>query len=560
MIEAHTILDKKEQELLDGIPNRTLSDSWNTAIPKYIPRDSQIHVMDWINQLPAHVKYVMCEMPVGGGKSPLAIAFSAYINNGIGNSFILTPQKTLQRQYEESFEKEILASVYGRNNYTCEEKSEAGNPISCDLGADIKPKCEGCPADAAREKALMSPNMILNYSIALTYFKYLAHKIPPRDVMIFDECHQLESNLVEFSALNISKITCKKYSVKYKRPNDSNDAVSWIKDVYYPAVVEKLSEYRKHINELDSSFRKITKGDVKIIRAYKAASDHRSVLDDVLMTGKEYFDKKYVLVVDKDNFKIKELYGRNNFRNLCLTKANRFLFMSSTILDKEGFCRDLGIDPDEAAMISVDSEFNVENREVIYKPITKMNFGWHTDDRTKDRNKMMRYINHICNHHGEESGLIHTGSFQIAQWIVDNLDVPHEVLHHNPSKDKDNPGKSRDEVIDYYLENSQLRPTLLVSPSVTEGMDLKDDRGRFAIIAKVPYPFLGDAWIKRRMQLSKYWYNRQAITAIIQGCGRVVRSKDDWGQVYILDESFSYLYKQTVGMIPQWWKDGLVVM
>lgn len=550
MLDVSKQVEEKEQELMGNLESRTINDSWSKVLPEYSPRTSQLSVMEWINQLPAHVKYIMCEMPVGGGKSPLAIAFSAYINNGIGNSFIMTPQKTLQRQYEQSFEKEILASVYGRSNYKCDEKT-----TTCDIGNDIKPKCENCPADIARELALNSPNMILNYSIALTYFKYLSHKIPPRDVMIFDECHALESHLVEFSSLNVSKATCKKYSVRFKRPKDRDSAIRWLKDIYLPAVNEKLSEHRKHINQLDTSFNKITKGDIKVIRAYKAAVEHRDTMTDLLSTDPKYFDSKYVLVTDNDHFKFKEIYGRNNFRNLCLPQANRFFFLSSTILDKEGFCRDLGIDPEEAAMISVDSEFNVENREVVYKPVSKMNYGWHTEERTSERNKMMRAMSHICQYHGKESGIIHAGSFKIAEWIVSNLKTDHEIVHHNPGCES-----SRDDIIDYYLENAALRPMILVSPSATEGMDLKDDLGRFAIIAKVPYPFLGDAWVKRRMQLSQDWYNRQAITGIIQGCGRVVRSKEDWGQVYILDESFTFLYNKTSKMIPKWWKDGLIVL
>jgi hypothetical protein len=489
------------------------------------------------------------------GKSPLAIAFSSYINNGRGSSFILTPQKTLQRQYEKSFEKEILASVYGRNNYTCDYKN-----TTCDNGSEIKPKCDDCPADAAREIAMSSPNMVLNYSIALTYFKYLRTKIPPRDVMIFDECHTLESHLVEFSSLNVSKNTCKKYGVKYHRPKNTADALEWIMNTYLPAIMDKLSEYRKHINEMDMSFgNKVTKYDIKVIKGYKAGVEHRDTINDILMTDPKFFDNKYVLISDYDSFKFKEVFGKNNFRNLCLPKANRFLFLSSTILDKEGFCNDLGIDSSEAAFISVDSEFNVDNREVVYKPITKMNFGWDKPDRKSETDKMLRAINHICKFHKDQSGIIHTGSFKIAEWIMDNLDTTHEVVHHNPSKKKDEK-VIRDDVIDYYLENASTKPMLLISPSITEGMDLMDDLGRFAIIAKVPYPFLGDAWVKRRMQISKDWYNRQAITGIIQGCGRIVRSKDDWGQVYILDESFNFLYNQTKGMIPKWWKDGLIVL
>lgn len=547
----------KENEINNNLDSRSMSDAWNQVLPYYTPRNSQKHVMEWIDEQPAHVKYIMVEAPVGSGKSPLSIAFSSYINNGLGNAFILTPQKTLQRQYEQSFEEEILASVYGRNNYTCESKN-----TTCDVGANLKPACEECPASEAREKAMAAPNMVLNYSIALTYFKYLKMKIPPRDVMVFDECHTLESHLVEFSSLNITKNTCKKYGVRFKRPKTSEDALKWIENTYLPAVMEKLSEYRKEINEIDTSFtNKITKSQIKTIKAYKAGVEHRDTINEVLMTPSDFFDKKYVLITDKDYFKFKEVFGKNNFRNLCLPKANRFLFLSSTILDKEGFCNDLGIDSSEAAFISIDSEFNVKNREVVYKPITKMNYGWDKPDRKNESNKMIKVINHICKHHKEDSGIIHTGSFKVAQWIIDNLKTTHEVLNHNPiygAKLENQP--NRDDVINYYLENASLRPMILISPSITEGMDLKEDLGRFAVIAKVPYPFLGDAWVKRRMQLSKDWYNRQAITGIIQGCGRIVRSKEDWGQVYILDESFNSLYNQTKGMIPNWWKDGLIVL
>lgn len=551
MISDEELLHAKEEELEKNLHTRDMVKSWDKVLPKFKPRESQVHIMEWINKLPSHVKYIMCELPVGGGKSPLAIALSAYINGGIGNSFILTPQKTLQKQYEQSFDKKILASVYGRSNYTCSTKN-----TDCDTGGDIKPACDMCPAKLARDFALQSPNMVLNYSIALTYFKFLAKKVPARDLMVFDECHTLESHLVEFSAIDITEKKCKTYSIPFKKPKNVDQALDWIEDRYIPAVSAKAYELRQKIKLMDDRTEvKLSKSDIKILKAYKAAIDHLEQLESLVSIDREIVERMYVMILDKTYFKFKELYGKNNFRNLVLPKANRFLFMSSTILDKEEFCKDLGIDPREAAMISVDSEFNVENREVFYKPITKMNYGWNGEARSGDRKKMVKVVNTILKHHDGQSGVIHTGSFQISEWLMENIVGKHEVVHHNPGSDM-----NRDQAIDYYLENSEKKPLLLVSPSVTEGMDLLGDKGRFAVIVKVPYPYLGDAWVKRRMELSKSWYNRQTITGIIQGCGRVVRSKDDWGQVYILDESFTYLYNQTVGIIPQWWKDGLIVL
>ena len=62
--------------------------------------------------------------------------------------------------------------------------------------------------------------------------------------------------------------------------------------------------------------------------------------------------------------------------------------------------------------------------------------------------------------------------------------------------------------------------------------------------------------IKRRMEMSNEWYRRMAMKDIIQGGGRIVRSAEDEGTVYILDGSFGYLYSNSVGMVPKWWKDS----
>ena len=71
---------------------------------------------------------------------------------------------------------------------------------------------------------------------------------------------------------------------------------------------------------------------------------------------------------------------------------------------------------------------------------------------------------------------------------------------------------------------------------------------------------MGDQWIKKRMEISPEWYQRQTLINIIQGGGRVVRSETDSGVVYIVDASFGYLYKSAHHMIPRWWKDAYQVV
>lgn len=528
-----------------------IMDFW--PMPEYKPRKSQIEALKWIEALPENIKYILCEIPVGGGKSPLAITLSGWLSQSLGSSFVLTPQKILQKQYEDSFNQKYIGTVYGKANYEC-----SGKKTNCDIGSDFKPPCADCPAKIALTDALNSPNMVMNYRLALLYFSFMSdEKMPHRKLMVLDECQALENNLVEFSTLTISEFKCKKFSTKYFQPKTLKEAYDFLQTSYHQAVAKKVSELHKTVQEIENDIsmdpRGLSHSEISIIKDFKEISEHIKEIEMIMSTGLPTIEEEYVLIVDKTFFKFKEIYGRRMFHSIVKPMADKFLFMSSTILNKEAYCRDLGINPNEAAFISLGSEFDVENRPVLYMPEMKMSYGWNKDDKHEQRKDMLLRIKEICDSHKEHSGIIHTASFQVAEWLIKELDsvVSHRILHHLP-----NSGFDRGNIIDEFVDNKGEVPTLLISPSITEGLDLKADIGRFAIFVKIPYPYLGDAWIKRRMELSKEWYNRQAMIGVIQGGGRIVRNEEDWGYTYILDASFEGLYAQIKHTTPEWWKEG----
>lgn len=520
--------------------------------PESNPRITQQEVMTWLEKIPSHVKYILCEIPVGGGKSPLAINYSAFLSKYKGNAYILTPQKILQTQYENSFDKSQLASLYGKSNYWCPSKN-----TNCDIGSVLPPKCESCTFTCALNAGNASPNLVLNYTLALLLFKYVSGEkmIPKRNLMVFDECHTLENHLVEFNALQIGESRCKQFNLKYTEFKSSLQALYWIEMKYIPAVKEMFFKLKRQFEELECDGN-LTKQEIEIATKYKEVKEHLASLDDFMSLGKEEIENRYVYIPDKTYFKFKVLYGKDNFNQIVKPMADRFLFLSSTILNKEAFCNDLGIDPNEAVMISTRSEFPLKNRPVIYNPRMKMTYGWNNDDKKEERKGMIEGIRTTIDYHKNDNGIIHTGSFQVARWLIENLEgkIPHKILHHLPDS-----GFDRGEVIKEFMEDDGEKK-LLISPSITEGLDLKYDLGRFAIFSKVPYPYLGDRWIARRAEISKEWYNRQAIIAIIQGGGRICRAEDDWGNTYIFDESFGGLYRFMKNKIPSWWTDSLTTI
>jgi len=82
-------------------------------------------------------------------------------------------------------------------------------------------------------------------------------------------------------------------------------------------------------------------------------------------------------------------------------------------------------------------------------------------------------------------------------------------------------------------------------------------------VLKVPFADLGDPRLKAIKKLlgkDKFneWYNWDALSRLIQACGRNARRPDDFGVTIILDSCFERLYKRFESKIPQWFKDRLV--
>jgi Rad3-related DNA helicase len=95
-------------------------------------------------------------------------------------------------------------------------------------------------------------------------------------------------------------------------------------------------------------------------------------------------------------------------------------------------------------------------------------------------------------------------------------------------------------------------PTVLVSPSLTYGVDLKDDLGRFCVVVKLPYLPLSDKRISRIFEQDKIWYNNAMLNGLVQMCGRCTRSENDFSDTYILDGNIEQIVLRNKGRLPKY--------
>jgi ATP-dependent DNA helicase DinG len=124
--------------------------------------------------------------------------------------------------------------------------------------------------------------------------------------------------------------------------------------------------------------------------------------------------------------------------------------------------------------------------------------------------------NDIMTSHRNHKGLIHTTSYGQLNFIKENISQTNKrrLLVTDPEI-------QRDEVIAQHVNST--KPTVLISPSLHTGLDLKDDLSRFQIITKVPYPSIGDRWINEKRKTNRQWYAWQTALRLVQGYGTSIR-------------------------------------
>ena len=524
-------------------------DSWCfTVKPRVVQEMAFIWIEDFLLNHP-NKKYFFIEASVGSGKANMAITIGNFINSILkGNSCILTPQKILQKQYETigKFDKVPLASFYGRSNYKCTSKG-----TNCEIGSQFGKKCKTCPYDKARERALASPLAVMNYDLFLSLKEFSESFQPVKfKALICDEAHRLESFLTEFNVLEWNADKCNFYEIEeYADIKNYDDMIKYFKLVLIPSMTSYLEFMEQEYPYIMGDKTDITKTESKIVEQYNSGSTDVIRMKQLIVMNEDDFEFGHSIITTEKGWKIKHLFGAKNFITYMQPFAEKMVFLSGTFPDIETTAMEMGIPVEECELISLPTTFKKEIRPFIYMPIGKMNNQWNTN--TKLKNDMLQAVVDILDNHKEDNGIIHTSSYAISKWLIEELsflDIPHVLYHHNEG--------NRDLVIEEFMNNKH-EYKVLISPSITEGLDLKQDLGRFAIFVKVPYPYLGDAWVMKRTEISNEWFQKQAVISIVQGAGRVVRDTSDFGVTYMLDETYAQLYRNVRWMFPKYWSEAV---
>jgi len=511
-------------------------------------------------------KVVILDAPVGSGKSIIGLAVSYILNKRGKDGYILASDIALQEQYEKDFKRYNFkwGSVKGIDNYICVDNMEKNSLGTCRI-RNRKPKgmyCYStCPYFSARDMAADSPTALLNYAYWLIMQNYVNQHseedqqlFPARDFTICDEAHK------------ILDIVQNHYSPRFDPK--TLDKLEKLKDFFE---VYKIGDHKKDFQSLkiligtlfdfenqDELFKTLRRIEIYLenfkpsINLLKDQVEKEYPKDDPPKEWREALRlsdwlkdfhckiEDYVYIIDKTSTRniVKNPSGEDELVFNCLEENYMMkkyfhahtgftLLMSATFADPSDYLKSIALN--SAKYIKMDSNFSFEKSPIYFYNKRRMTYN------QMETNLPWLYekINEILDNHSEENGIIHTASYNLTIKIHNNLSYKNKmrVLVYEGTEEK----KKVLEIL------KRDHSKVLMGPSLTHGLDLKDEWSRLQIFAKVPYLSLADKFVKTKLTIDPSWYRWRAAVEILQGTGRSIRSEDDWAVTYFLDASLADL-------------------
>lgn len=517
------------------------------------PRTGQLDIIQQImDAIRKGYNYIILEAGTGTGKSAIATTLAKIYES----AYILTMTKQLQSQYANEFEFPL---VKGRSNFgclndqldstcdigTCKSTPRSANFI-CQYGIGANPTLDSelafdtyggslfyqssdhCHYWEQKANAINSPITIMNYDYALAELNYVKH-FKKRSLLILDEAHNIENKLMGSLEVNL---------YNYKLEKDINKVISkqTLKDGELEDWIMEVEAISEHYDDID----------IKEISASKADQIESMIKKlNKLSQNLRNEPKNWVIDTTEDSVSFKPLRVHHYAKSNLLQYGDVVIFMSATILSHKLFAKWLGINPNEIYQIKVDSPFEREKRPIILDLAGKM-----SKNRIKQTApKTISILEKILKKHRYDKGLIHTNSYKCQQYINKHFNNS-RLISHTPN--------NREAVLEHF-ENDE-NPLVLVSPSMSEGVDLPYDKCRFQIIYKIPFPYLGDMQVNMRQKRDKRWYAYKTVMTLMQAYGRGMRAEDDSCYTYILDSDINLLFKSPLykSLIPDFFKEAIV--
>lgn len=416
-----------------------------------------------------------------------------------------------------------------------------------------------------KNKGMLASHTVMNYkwffSIYFSNPKEFTER--HRELLVFDEAHSIENEIMDFIGFTLSRQYLENLEKNVLNEEVLKHCSINLKDLQLPtenvenidtwiAFLDKThiwmdSVYRYYTHLMEDSSKDLDESLISSIETAKTKIEQlvgNMILDKtnwIIDVRSEYYDKTKIKDV-----RIYPIEAGKYIRPI-LDIAEKKLFISATILDKEVFCKIIGVHSDKVKFIRInESPFPVENRPIYAWNLGQMSY--------KNMSSLLPAIasnvDAIMSKYPAQKGIIHTTSYAQCEYIQKHI----SWTNRDRLLITGGHGVKQSDIIKQHEASDN---TVLLSPSLHQGVDLNEDLSRFQIIVKIPFPDLSDKRIALKMKRDYNWYKLQTILRFIQSVGRSVRSESDYADTFVLDSNFKQLANSK--MMPQYIRDAVIM-
>lgn len=546
--------------------------------PRKTPRNGQKEfIRRGVEAFKAGKKFLVGALPTGVGKSDVAKAFGDVVADDCG-AYMITPQKALQDQYERDFPAPQMELLKGRSNYACThpmatpgmdaghavchaqkkgilrdcvkssgwDEETGGSILAAAAKLSLPPEAHLCPYWKQLQKCNDSAFTLFNFSSFL--FQRRIGRFQKRSILIVDEGHRIEEEILKYVTLELTDWALSILNLKIDRQLASSDQlVDWLREM------EVVSKIERALGVLDED------GDSTDEELREVEKDALKELNDKIALFLKYLEREEWIIETvqyesrgEPRTKIvgRPLYAKNFAKDLLFAHADRVIVLSATILNVELWAANLGIPTTDLEYVEVPLDFPASDRPIHLEFCGNMSKKYLTaKENPKDPTapKFIRKVEQILERHNGQRGIIHSHSNDISRLLRDSVRSPRFLFQDDFRGDKK----------EMLVAHGKRTDSVIVAPAMHEGFDFKGDLARFQIIAKIPWPSLGDKLIKERAFRDDAYYGWLTALKMVQSYGRICRFNGDWGYTYIVDSGFQFYFSKHGHMLPTWFKEAL---